>query len=259
MAGSCHGTQVAVSSNNLGVEGGKALAECLKRNTSITQVRFDYMFCSKQLFVQNSLLISISLMLTSVSSFLHAQLDPPIQMQLDVSKNVLGLESCKVLADAMMNNTSITHFDASGNAMEMSTGAAAFAEMLKVNKTLTWLGLPTSGVSCVGHTVDPGNYVMLADGYASQSDASGGPLQPGDIGNVLSSGSRIKVKVGSRQWNYNEAALVLVKEISAEDAKALSTALDANSSLTQLDMTKCVLGNGVRQALKSHKILFSDQ
>ena len=48
-------TQVDASSNNLGAEGGKALAECLKRNTSITQVRFDDMFCSKQLFVQNSL------------------------------------------------------------------------------------------------------------------------------------------------------------------------------------------------------------
>ena len=32
-------TEVAVSSNNLGVEGGKALAECLKSNTTITQVR----------------------------------------------------------------------------------------------------------------------------------------------------------------------------------------------------------------------------
>ena len=31
-------TQVDASSNNLGVEGGKALAECLKRNTTITQV-----------------------------------------------------------------------------------------------------------------------------------------------------------------------------------------------------------------------------
>merc|ERR1711871_1614909 len=31
-------TQVAVSSNNLGVEGGKALAECLKSNNTITQV-----------------------------------------------------------------------------------------------------------------------------------------------------------------------------------------------------------------------------
>ena len=31
--------QVAVSSNNLGVEGGKALADCLKSNTTITQVR----------------------------------------------------------------------------------------------------------------------------------------------------------------------------------------------------------------------------
>ena len=31
-------TQVAVSSNNLGVEGGKALAECLQSNTTITQV-----------------------------------------------------------------------------------------------------------------------------------------------------------------------------------------------------------------------------
>ena len=30
--------QVDVSSNNLGVEGGKALAECLKSNTTITQV-----------------------------------------------------------------------------------------------------------------------------------------------------------------------------------------------------------------------------
>ena len=39
LAGFCHGTQVAVSFNNLGVEGGKALAECLKSNTTITQVR----------------------------------------------------------------------------------------------------------------------------------------------------------------------------------------------------------------------------
>ena len=198
-------------------------------------------------------------MLISVFSSPHAQLDAPIQMQLDVSKNVLGLESCKALADILMNNTSMTHFDASGNAMDMSTGAAAFAEMIKVNKTLTWLGMPTSGVSCVGHTVDPGNYVMLADGYASQSDASMGPLQPGDIGKVLSSGRQIKVEAGSRTWYYDKAALILVKEISAEDTKALSTALESNSSLAQLDMTKCVLSNGVRQALKSHKILFSDQ
>ena len=202
-------------------------------------------------------------MLTSVSSFPRAQLDPPIQMQLDMSKNVLGLESCKALADAMMNNTSITHFDASGNAMEMSTGAAAFAEMLKVNKTLTWLGLPTSGVSCVGHTVDPGNYVMLADGYASQRDASGGPLHPGDVGKVVtvntSQTQPIQVEANSKKWWYTAQALLLVKEMDSEDARAFSTALEANSSLTQLDMTKCVLGNGVRHALKSHKILFSDQ
>ena len=201
-------------------------------------------------------------MLISVFSSPHAQLDAPIQMQLDVSKNVLGLESCKALADILMNNTSMTHFDTSGNAMEMSTGAAAFAEMLKVNKTLTWLGLPTSAVSCVGHTVDPGNYVMLADGYASQSDASGGPLQPGDIGKVVAKDTSmlpIKVEANSNKWWYSAQALLLVKEMDSEDVRALSTALEANSCLTQLDMTKCVLGNGVRHALKSHKILFSDQ
>ena len=41
-------TQVVVSSNNLGVEGGKALADCLKSNTSITQVRFVYKCARKQ-------------------------------------------------------------------------------------------------------------------------------------------------------------------------------------------------------------------
>ena len=41
-------TEVAVSSNNLGVEGGKALADCLKSNTSITQVRFVYKCARKQ-------------------------------------------------------------------------------------------------------------------------------------------------------------------------------------------------------------------
>ena len=38
LAGAGHVTQVAVSFNNLGVEGGKALAECLQSNTTITQV-----------------------------------------------------------------------------------------------------------------------------------------------------------------------------------------------------------------------------
>ena len=41
-------TEVAVSSNNLGVEGGKALADCLKSNTSITQVRLVYKCAWKQ-------------------------------------------------------------------------------------------------------------------------------------------------------------------------------------------------------------------
>ena len=41
-------TEVDASSNNLGVEGGKALAECLTSNTSITQVRFVYKCARKQ-------------------------------------------------------------------------------------------------------------------------------------------------------------------------------------------------------------------
>ena len=41
-------TEVDASSNNLGVEGGKALADCLKSNTSITQVRFVYKCSRKQ-------------------------------------------------------------------------------------------------------------------------------------------------------------------------------------------------------------------
>ena len=44
-------TQVAVSSNNLGVEGGKALADCLKSNTTITQVCYA---CSCACKLQNT-------------------------------------------------------------------------------------------------------------------------------------------------------------------------------------------------------------
>ena len=60
-----------------------------------------------------------------------------------------------------------------------------------------------------------GSIVSLADGFASHSDASDGPLQPGDRGEVVatdSSGKPLKVKaltgskVGSAWW-YNTAAL----------------------------------------------------
>ena len=43
-----HVHTVDVRSNNLGVKGGKALADCLKSNTSITQVRFVYKCSRKQ-------------------------------------------------------------------------------------------------------------------------------------------------------------------------------------------------------------------
>ena len=41
-------TEVDASSNNFGAKGGKALADCLKSNTSITQVRFVYKCARKQ-------------------------------------------------------------------------------------------------------------------------------------------------------------------------------------------------------------------
>ena len=41
-------TEVDASSNNLGVEGGKTLAECLKSNTTITQVRVVFNAARKQ-------------------------------------------------------------------------------------------------------------------------------------------------------------------------------------------------------------------
>ena len=47
-------TQVDASFNNLGVEGGKAMADCLKSNTSITQVRFVYKCARKQQKAHNS-------------------------------------------------------------------------------------------------------------------------------------------------------------------------------------------------------------
>ena len=58
-------TQVDASSNNLGVEGGKALAECLKSNTTITQVCSFFSYARKLQHAHRSAIFSKCLMLTN--------------------------------------------------------------------------------------------------------------------------------------------------------------------------------------------------
>ena len=60
-------TQFDVSSNNLGVKGGKALAECLKSNTTITQVCHAFSRACKLKNARNNHFLWTTLMLTNVS------------------------------------------------------------------------------------------------------------------------------------------------------------------------------------------------
>ena len=93
-------TQVAVSSNNLDVEGGNAFAESLKSNTTIKQVCSSFSFARKLQHAQQKC------HLFEMSDAHECLLSS--RTQVDASSNNLGVEGGKALADCLKSNTTIT-------------------------------------------------------------------------------------------------------------------------------------------------------
>lgn len=75
----------------------------------------------------------------------------------------------------------------------------------------------------VGATVVNGSAVSLTADYAAFSNATGGPLQPGDVGKVVQthvSGERFKVKALSgdgmgKEWWYDKGAVAIAAKACA--------------------------------------------
>jgi hypothetical protein len=64
--------------------------------------------------------------------------------------------------------------------------------------------------------------VKLAPGYASHSDAEGGPLTPGDIGTLVEddkSSKPFKIEYNGKTWWYEKPALVVVGSASSKPSK----------------------------------------
>ena len=64
--------------------------------------------------------------------------------------------------------------------------------------------------------------VQLAPGYASHSDAAGGPLTPGDIGTLIEddkSSKPYKVEYGGKTYWYEKPALVVAGSASSKPSK----------------------------------------
>lgn len=83
----------------------------------------------------------------------------------------------------------------------------------------------------VNGPITMGSQVVLTSAYASHSDASSGPLRPGDVGTVNDPdvSSRINVKFNSKSWWYDRAAVTLY--IPSTNPAALATGA-GNSTIT---------------------------
>ncbi|EGD76947.1 hypothetical protein PTSG_07288 [Salpingoeca rosetta] len=108
--------------NNLGDIGGKALAEALKVNTTLTG-----------LYLENN-----DLGLEAGRAIAEALKFNAMLAVLDLSYNILGPEGGKAIAKALKVNTTLTTLDLYNNGVGFEAGIA-IAEALKVNTTLTEL------------------------------------------------------------------------------------------------------------------------
>ncbi|KJE97840.1 interleukin-1 receptor-associated kinase 4 [Capsaspora owczarzaki ATCC 30864] len=136
-----------------------------------------------------------------------------------LSRNRIGDEEAKAIAEALKVNTTLTHLFLGGNQIG-DAGARAIAEALKVNKTVTLLSLSENQIGDVGAQA---------------------------IAEVL------KVNTMLKDLNLNK------NQIGDVGAHAIAEALKVNKTLTYLDLHQNLIGDaGARanaQALKVNKTL----
>ena len=171
-------TQVAVSSNNLGVEGGKALAECLQSNTTITQVCYAFSCACKLRNVHsNHLFFKIYLAhkclfasCTQVEAFgcaFGAEGGKAMAEALEANKTLEEITVCNVIVGSTVKLKSsgelkvLTNVDSDGNVIYEGSGRWAkpstfepIPAVLPLKKlrdnTITELDLKNSGLGVDG-------------------------------------------------------------------------------------------------------------
>ena len=156
---------------------------------------------------------------------------------IDFSRNDIGAEGAKAIAEALTINTSLTNIDFSSNNIGPE-GAKAIAEALKSNTSLTSIDFSSNNIG-------PEGAKALSDALkinTSLTSIDFGSNRIGDEGaKALADALKINTSLTSIDFGSNR--------IGDEGAKALADALKINTSLTSIDFGSNRIGDEGAKAL----------
>jgi hypothetical protein len=144
--------------NGNGAEGASALADALKRNTSLTTIDLwkkaigaEGASTLADALKVNTSVTTIGLAYNAIGSEGASALADALKVNASVtnlylSVNAIGDEGALVLADALKMNTSVTNLYLRDNAID-DEGASALVDMLQVNTSVTKINLDGNGIS----------------------------------------------------------------------------------------------------------------
>ena len=151
-------TELVLNSDEIGDDGAAALGQCLKHNTSLTTLKLNsnkigdvgaaaLVECLKY----NKSLTRLELSGNEIGNDGTAALGECLKYnksltRLELSGNEIGNDGTAALGECLKHNTSLTTLNLNSNKIG-DVGAAALVECLKYNKSLTWLELDGNEIS----------------------------------------------------------------------------------------------------------------
>ena len=213
-------TWINLGHNNLGVEGGKSIAEILKNNHTLTSMDMTFHGVGAEGAKAIAEALKINKTLTSIElshNRMGSEGGKGIAEALKINKtltsiglnnNSLGVEGGKAISDALKNNNTLTSIDLSFNPLD-AEGVKAIAEALKINKTLT-------SIILYGTMLSEGNKAIAESLKTNKTLTSIG-------------------------LSYNDLAAV--------DWKVLAEALETNKTLTSINLKRTNISQEAKNIL----------
>ncbi|KAL0237827.1 hypothetical protein GEMRC1_012301 [Eukaryota sp. GEM-RC1] len=122
-------TQIKLQRNSIGTEGAIALADALKVNSTVVRI------CLKRnsICIEGAIALADALKVNSTVTWIHLQ------------HNAIGIEVAIALAEALKVNSTVTDINLANNAIG-TEGAIALTEALKVNSTVIRINLGVNSI-----------------------------------------------------------------------------------------------------------------
>ncbi|RIB30623.1 hypothetical protein C2G38_2152075 [Gigaspora rosea] len=234
---------------DLGTEGGKALADALCKNNTLTSLFLAHNYLGSEgvkaladALCKNSTLTSLELTFEDlgpegVKALADALCKNSTLKDLNLGYNNFGSEGGKALADALCKNSTLTSLDLSWNKLG-SKGGKALADALCKNSTLASLNLEQNDLGSEG-------VKALADALCKNTSLISLDLSYNELGS-----EGVKALADALCKNSTLTSLNLRRnDLGSEGGKALADALCMNSTLTSLNLQENDLGSEGGKAL----------